>query len=98
MFSPITKKSLLRLSGFMFDSHGLELAALDEEVKEIRHGFELDMLDALDQFFHPPALAVREQHLARAGERRVPHLDDAFLGHRREKSNIDGVAHVDVVG
>src|SRR5437762_1290499 len=98
MFSPMTTNSLSRLCGFMFGSHGLELAALDEEVEKIGDSFKLDVFDPLHQLFDFAAFRFREQHLARAGERGIAYLDDTLLRDRRQKADLDRVAYVNVVG
>ena len=56
------------------------------------------MLDPLDQLLELGPSASVEQYLASSLKGGVAHLDDAVLRHRGEEADIDGVAHMHVIG
>ena len=59
----------------------LELAALDEELEEVRRGLELDVLDPPHEpLERAPRVDAEQEQLARPAQRRVADLDDAILG------------------
>ena len=55
----VSANSIIRPPGAGF--HGLELAALHEEIEELRMGFQPAMLHAADQFFQFPALGLESR-------------------------------------
>jgi len=78
--------------------HGLELATLHEQVKEVRLGLKLDMFDvACEQFNFLPFHAGCE-HDRRSLQRGVSHLRNAIYRDVGDEANVPGVFDVDVIG
>ena len=74
------------------------MATFDKDIKEIRGRFELDVLDAFDEFFNRPPFSPRDQHLLGSRDGGISDFHHAVFRDGREKTDFDRMAHVDVIG